>query len=160
MTAQTRKLLTIVLNLILVGFICWAIYDEYRRVGKFQWVDSNAIEDHEELYLTPIFVIIALLGTASVLYETLSSKRASTNVGQIITSLFRWLSLIYGAFLMIVSLLFIFMALGNIGNHDYEKGLVLSVSILLLTLISVGLLGGLIIYNDIKKQQLKRGLRE
>ena len=96
MTLKTRKLLIICLNLIIVVFVCWTIYDEYRRVGKFQWVDPNAIEDHEELYLTPIFVIIAFLGSISILHEILDLKKASmqTSIRKIIISMFRWLSLL------------------------------------------------------------------
>lgn len=162
MTSKTRKLLIVCINLILVGFVCWAIYDEYRRVGKFQWADPNAIEDHEELYLTPIFVIIALLGTVSIFHEILTLKKASmqTSIRKIIISMFRWLSLIYGVFLIVVSSVFILIALGNIGNHDYERGFAFYVSLLFLTLICIGLLGGLIIYNEIKKQQLTWVLRQ
>jgi hypothetical protein len=60
MTVKTRTLLIIGFNLILVGFVCLIIYEEYMRVGKFQWVDPEAIEDNEELYLTPIFIVLAL----------------------------------------------------------------------------------------------------
>lgn len=161
MTPNTKKLLLICLNLILVVFVCWIIYDEYRRVGKFQWVDPNAIKDHEELYLTPIFVIIALLGTVSILHEILALKKASmqTSIRKINISMFRWLSLIYGVLLIVVSSIFILMTLGNIGNHNYERGFAFYVSLLFLTLICIGLLGGLIIFNEIKKQQLTRVLR-
>ena len=157
MTLKTRKLLIICLNLIIVVFVCWTIYDEYRRVGKFQWVDPNAIEDHEELYLTPIFVIIAFLGSISILHEILDLKKASmqTSIRKIIISMFRWLSLLYGVFLIVVSLILILMTFGNIGNHNYERGFEFYVSLLFLNLTCIGLLGGLIIFNEIKKEQLK-----
>lgn len=158
MTSKTRKLLIIALNFVLVGFVCFQIFVEYKRVGKFQWLDPNAIEDNEEFYLMPIFVIIALLGISSIVNETLGLLRAfiRTTIGKLITALFSWISLVYGTFLLFVSSLFLKLALGNIGNHDYEKGFVLDVSIALLTLISIGFLGGLIFYNEIKNNQLKR----
>jgi hypothetical protein len=52
------------------------------------------------------------------------------------------------------------MTFGNIGNHNYERGFEFYVSLLFLNLTCIGLLGGLIIFNEIKKEQLKRVLRQ
>ena len=150
----TIPLIIIIFNILIVVLTSFSLYDDYKRAGKFQWVDQNAIEDHEELFLTPIFFSLAILGMASIIYETLKLK------GIIIQNVFvktldfllKTLSYIYGTFLLFVSFIFVIMTLGNIGNHDYEKGFVFSVSILLMTLLSIGLLGGLIIYNNIRNK--------
>jgi len=150
MKKQIKSIVIICSNLLIVILTSIALYDEYKRIGKFQWVDQNAIEDYEEMYLTLIFVTIAILGLASIIYEILKLSKApmQTSIPNFFYLLLKMLNCIYGIFLLIVSWIFIFMTLGNIGNHDHEKGFVFSVSIFLFTLLSVGILGGFIIYND------------
>lgn len=86
---------------------------EYNRVGKFQWVDPHAIEDKEELYLTPLFVLIAFLGISSMIYELqeLVLNSIQTKRWYFFNQLFRWLSLAYGVILIFFSLLFIFLTI-------------------------------------------------
>ena len=140
----------IVFNIILVVLTTYVLYDEYVRVGKFQWVDQSAIEDHEEFYFTPILFSVAILGLLSAICETLKfiEMRIQNIFLETLNLLLKGVSYLYGISLLLICFIFILMTLGNIGNHDYEKGFVLSVSILLLTLLCVGLFGGLIIYNN------------
>lgn len=150
MKRRTISILIIVFNILLVVLTTYALYEEYIRVGKFQWVDKNAIEDHEELYFTPIFFCVVILGLLSFIHETLvlrGVRTQNTFLGTL-SFLLKAMSYLYGTLLLIVCFIFISMTLGNIGNHDYEKGFELSVSIIILALLCVGLFGGLIIYNN------------
>ena len=148
MKSRTTKLLIVFLNLILIGFLSYTIYDEYVRIGKFQWIDSNAVEDNEEFLITPISAIIISFGCINLLYEILPILKI--NIRKLILVFLRRISYLYGSFLIFISAIFILLTLINIGNHDYNMGFILNVSIFLFALLSIGFLGGLIIYNEKK----------
>lgn len=151
MRRKSISVIIVIFNILLVVLAFYYLYEDYLRVGKFQWVDPNAIEDNEELYFTPIFFCIFILGLISSIFDVL--KLSGIRIHGTLNILLKSISYIHGTFLLLVSIIFISMTLGNIGNHDYEKGFVLFTTMLMLTLLSIGLFGGLIIYNNTTRKK-------
>lgn len=152
MKPQTRSIILIIINIVLVTFEVQALYSEYKHAGKFQWVDPNAIEDYEEFYDTPILFVFAVLGLLSILREALIWKEKSSQNRFLrqLNSMLKSISYLYGSLLVLISLIFIIMVLLNMDNHDFTKKLVPLVSSMMLISTVVGLFGAFIIYHTKK----------
>lgn len=119
--------LIITLNLILIILCSYFLYEDYQRVGHFQWVDPNAVADDEELYLNGISVMMILLSLISVITQF--------NYREIFESYYKNRILIvglnvingfYGIFLAFIGAFFFVALLVNLGNsevNDLEDGL-------------------------------------
>ena len=51
-----KKALLILLYVCFIGLSLYVLIVDYIRVGKFQWVDPEAVADQEEIYVNPICV--------------------------------------------------------------------------------------------------------
>jgi hypothetical protein len=154
MKTMIKRVVIIILNSILVVITFIQLYNDFKEQGKFQWVDQSRIEDHEELYFTPIFVTIVGFGLIVILYNILKPKNKSLNKGikDIIIGILRYLYIIYSIFLVTVSSIFLIMLIGNAGNHSNERGFFFSFFIFILILIAIFSFGVLMIYDEIRKK--------
>lgn len=142
---KNKKFIIIFCNLIIIIISFLALYDDYKRKGKFQMVDENAIEDSEELFLNPIFLTFIILGIATFIYELMkwNNKVFRSRITKRVFSFLRTMSFSYGFLLIVVSISFILMLIAHIGNN-FDTMDIFSL-LFLLSLIILGLLGAIII---------------
>lgn len=135
---------------------CYLLYEDYQRVGKFQLVDQNAIEDNEELYINVISIMVLGLGFFSILTQFSLNKLYSNNYIKIFM---KTINSIYGIFLVSVSAIFFLLLLGNLGNNSINgiKDIVF-LSLMFLILISFGYLGFIIIWQVVKKENSRKNI--
>lgn len=147
-------LIIIVSNLILLLFIVYLFYENYISLGKFEWVDTAAIEEDEETYLLPILFGIACLSLASLIYESLNWRiTVIKNTFLLILNKFlKPLSLLYGTVLLMSSFIIISLLFINWNAHEFEKGFTLMATFTVFILIGIGCLGGFIIYKTTLKK--------
>lgn len=152
MTTTKKRLINIGGNLILVSLAFMYLFSEHRRVGKFQWVDPHAIEDNEELYLTPIFVAVLILGIISVIHEAMKFRKNPpvTSIGRTSHTILENITTIYAALLVFAGFILIVMILGSIGNHG--KVYIPELLLFLLIPLYIGLLGGFMISSNLNKK--------
>ena len=109
----------IILNAFFILGSIYALYEDYRRVGRFQWTDPDAVEDNEELYLNPIFVVTIILGLISILNYI--PAKTDRDKGSVLNFLKKFISiplcLLYGTFASLVGIVFLAMLAGNLGNN-------------------------------------------
>jgi hypothetical protein len=117
-----RRKAIIILNSLFIGGSLYLLIEDYRRVGKFQWVDPAMIDDNEELFLNPICVATIVLGVISISIQssskiTLSSKPALRALSKF--DLYP-LSILYGTFSMFVGVTLLSMGVGHVANGIYN----------------------------------------
>jgi hypothetical protein len=74
---MSRRIAVILQFLFIAVFLVF-LYQEYRRVGHFQWVDPDAIEDQEEFFATP-FAVSFLIGGICSLFCLLGFGQLNAN---------------------------------------------------------------------------------
>jgi len=113
-----RKKLIIILNFFFITVSIYLLVEDYYRVGKFQWVDQNAIDDNEELFFNPICVITIILGIISIFYQLRWRTPGPQNY--ITKFLLKFaatpLRIIYGVFSLLLGFTFFILVAGNVGN--------------------------------------------
>lgn len=144
-----KKVQIIILNLLMIALCCYLLYEDYKRVGKFQWVDQNAIEDYEELYINVISAIAIVLGFISISTQFMLKKlHSDTPIGTVL----KLVNGFYGIFTILVGGMFFLMLIGNLGNNSvngFEDNFFLIK--MFSTFILVGYLGLLILSQLLNK---------
>lgn len=130
--------------------LCYLLYEDYQRVGKFQWVDQNAIEDGEELYSNIISVVVLGLGLISILTQFFLKNLYTKKLLEI---LLKVVNGIYGIFLILVGVTFTLMLLENLGNNPMN-GIkdIAFLSLMFIVFISFTYLGILILLQLAKRE--------
>src|SRR5687768_2944311 len=100
-----RKKLIITLNILFIAGASYLLVEDYIRVGKFQWVDPNMVDDNEELFLNPICVATIILGIISILNQLLNRENRSDQK-TLIKFIFIPLCILYGSFSLLIGITF------------------------------------------------------
>lgn len=128
----------------LLGACASFLGEEYFKDQPFQWVDPNAVEDHEEIYLLPICAALSVLIILSSLHELAMRFTNANPIMIFIQNLLRMFSYIYASILLLggSALLITSMTLMNNGQFILELLLILMVAL------STIFIGGFIIYHN------------
>ncbi|MBL7739966.1 MAG: hypothetical protein JNK14_12175 [Chitinophagaceae bacterium] len=144
------------LNIFFTLGSAYVLFEDYKRIGKFQWVDENRIQDNEELFLKPICAIMILMGIISIanqLYR--SSDRDKYRSGIIKKYILEPLCLFYAAFAIFIGIVFLALGAGNT-SVSFEKDFK-DIFFSLLTFLSFAcycLMGFLTLYQTIRERTL------
>lgn len=149
MKALPIKPQILVLNLLFMGLAGYILFEDYQRVGKFQWTDPWAVEDHEEMYLNVISVFILFLGSISIITQISYKHLLTKNEKSPLYFAKLGLDLIngfYGVFLCITGMIFLFSFFENLGNNSMNSGKELGLFLLFISIFAcLGYLGFLIL---------------
>lgn len=149
MKKPARTFIIFVFNFLLLGACATILGEEYFRNQPFQWVDPNAVEDQEEIYLLPICAVLSVLILLSLMYELAMRITTSYPIIIFIQNLLRMFSYIYASILLLGGFALLFMSMTQIinGLFIYEHILIVTVAL------STIFIGGFIIYHILQEHE-------
>lgn len=136
-----NRRIAIILHCVFIGVFLVLLYQDYQRVGHFQWVDPGAIEDNEEFFFIPFTVVCLFSGLCSVFYLIWGIKHTSHRA---VLYLLRPVSFMYAVFCTVMGILFFIVvtATAVIGFFSTAKEFVIFLLLLFSTIgyVSTGVL--------------------
>lgn len=144
MKKPTRSFILIAFNFLLLGACASILGEEYFKDQPFQWVDPNAIEDHEEIYLLPICAALSVLIILSSLHELAMRFTNANPIMIFIQNLLRMFSYIYASILLLGGSVLLITSMTLMNNSQF----ILELLLILVVALSTIFIGGFIIYHN------------
>ena len=128
----------------LLGACASILGEEYFKDQPFQWVDPNAVEDHEEIYLLPICAALSVLIILSSLHELAMRFTNANPIMIFIKNLLRMFSYIYASILLLGGSVLLITSMTLMNNSQF----ILELLLILVVALSTIFIGGFIIYHN------------
>jgi hypothetical protein len=102
-----NKKMIILLQFLYILVFLFLVWEDYLRVGHFQWVDPGAMDDQEELFVNPISVVCILSGLITVLHLFTGSSLRNKRIFSLLHRyIFRPVSFLYAVYCVAMGLIF------------------------------------------------------
>lgn len=136
-----NRRIAVILHVIFIELFLILLYQDYQRVGHFQWVDPGAIEDNEEFFFNPFSVVCLFSGLCSVFYLIWGMNYGNRRV---VIYLLRPVSFMYAVFCTVMGIVFfmLFSAISVVGFFSTAKEVFIFLLLLFSSIgyVSVGVL--------------------